>query len=119
MAAEHLQKLSPEQMAEMRAKAAVAKAEKAAQNKCNEHLYKLEYMDSNHWAELGTKYRVRFPTYNEPASPSGIRKMLRKCGVDNETFKEHYKSVDYFVSNNPKWTLAAVTGLLLEIREGM
>lgn len=96
-----------------------ARLDRAAFNKANEHLYKLEYLDSNHWQELASKHKVRMPTYNQPADAKGIRKMLRKTGISNETFKEHYTSVEYFLENNCKWTLAAVTGLLLEIREGM
>lgn len=119
MALEHLKQLSAEEMAEMRAKGAAAKAEKAAFNKANEHKYKLDYLDQNYWQELGTKHKVRFPTYNIPADPKGIRRMMKKCGIDNETFKEHYTGIDYFLKNNPKWTLLAVTGLLLEIKEGM
>lgn len=110
---------TPEQRAENIAKARQATLDKAAFNKANEHKYKLDYMDSNHWQELASKYKVRMPTYNIPADAKGIRKMLRKVGIDNETFKEHYTSVEYFLQNNPKWTLLAVTGLLLEIKGGM
>lgn len=117
MALEHLKQLSAEEMAVMRAKGAAAKAEKAAFNKSEEWKYKLEYLDSGHWSDLGTKYKVRFPSSNVPADVKGIRKMMRKTGIDNDTFKEHYTSVEYFVKNNPRWTLAAVTGLLLELKE--
>lgn len=109
--------MTQEQREEALAKARQSQIEKAAFNKANEHKYKLDYMDSNHWAELASKHKVRMPTYNIPADAKGIRKMMRKTGIDNETFKEHYTSVEYFLQNNPKWTLLAVTGLLLEIRE--
>lgn len=111
--------MTPEQRAENLEKARLARLEQAAHNKANEHLLKLDYMDSSYWAELASKYKVRMPTYNEPISAKGIRKMLKRCGVDNDTFKEHYTSVDYFIENNSKWTLAAVTGIILEIREGI
>lgn len=100
-------------------KARLVRIATAEYNKANEHKYKLEYMDSNHWQELASKYKLRMPTYNEPASAKGIRKYMRKLGIENETFKEHYTSVEYFLSNNSKWTLYGVAGLLLEIREGM
>jgi hypothetical protein len=100
-------------------KAHDSRVAKAAFNKANEHLYKLEYLDSNHWAELASKYKVRFPSYNEPATAKGIRKMMRKTGISNDVFKEHYTSVEYFLENNPKWTLLGVTGLLLELMEEM
>lgn len=107
------------QRAESLEKARLARIATAEYNKANEHKYKLDYMDSNYWAELGSKYKVRFPASNAPADAKGIRKMMRKTGIDNDTFKEHYTSVEYFIRNNPRWTLAAVTGLLLEIKEGM
>lgn len=112
-------KMTDEQRAENIAKAQSARQERAAQNKLNEHLYKLDYLDTPRWAELGSKYKVRFPVHNEPCTPKGVRKMMRKVGISNDVFKEHYTSVEYFIENNPKWTLAALTGLLLEIREEM
>lgn len=119
MGIEHMKERTPE---ERQAALVVAKAkqlEKAAHNKANEHLYKLDYLDAPRWAELGSKYKVRFPAHNEPCTPKGVRKMMRKVGIDNDTFKAHYTSVEYFIENNVKWTLAALTGLLLELKEGM
>ena len=100
-------------------KAHESRVAKAAHNKANEHLYKLDYLDAPRWAELGSKYKVRFPAHNEPCTPKGVRKMMRRVGIDNDTFKAHYTSVEYFIENNPKWTLAALTGMLLELKEGM
>lgn len=111
--------MTPEQRAENIAKAQQAALDKTAFNKANEHLYKLSYMDSNYWQELGSKYKVRMPTHNEPATAKGIRRFLKKVGISNDTFKEHYTSVEYFLENNAKWTLFGVTGLLLEMKEGM
>ena len=119
MALEHLKRCTPEEMAEMRAKGVAAKAEKAAYNLANEHKYKLNYLDQNYWQELASKHKVRMPTYNIPADVKGIRKMLKKCGVSNDVWKEHYTSSEYFLENNPKWTLLAVTGLISEIKEGL
>lgn len=108
---------TPEQRAENIAKAHAARIAKAAHNKANEHLLKLEYMDSNHWAALASKYGVRMPSYNEPCTPSGIRKYMKRVGINNDTWKEHYTSVDYFIENNPKWTLYAAAGLMLEMKD--
>jgi hypothetical protein len=107
-----------EQRAEYLAAAHKKRADTAAFNKENEHLYKLDYLDMPHWSELASKYKVRMPTYNEPASAKGIRKAMKKCCIDNETFKAHYTGIDYFLENNAKWTMAAVTGLILELKEG-
>jgi len=100
-------------------KARLARIATAEYNKANEYKYKLEYMDSNHWAELGSKYKVRMPAYNEPCTPKGFRKYMKRTGVSNETWKEHYTSMDYFMENNPEWVLYGAVGLMLEIREGM
>lgn len=110
--------MTPEQRAEALAKAQQARAEQTAYNKANEHKYKLEYADSNHWAELASKHKVRMPVYNIPCSKKGMRKMLGKVGVPVDTFNEHYTSIGYFIENNPRWTLAAFTGLILELKEG-
>ena len=109
--------MTPEERQIALQKAHDSRIAKAAHNKANEHLYKLEYLDAPRWAELGSKHKVRFPAHNEPCTAKGVRKMMRKTGISNDVFKEHYTSVEYFMENNPKWTLAALTGLLLEIKE--
>jgi hypothetical protein len=111
--------LTPEERQISLQKAHEARIAKAAHNKANEHLYKLEYMDAPRWAELASKHKIRMPAYNQPADAKGIRKYMRKINISNELFKEHYTSVDYFLENNKRWVLYAVAGLLLEIREGM
>jgi hypothetical protein len=110
--------LTPEERQIALQKSIESRAVKAAHNKANEHLYKLDYLDGNHWRELGSKHKVRMPSYNEPCTAKGVRKMMRKVGISNDTFKEHYTSVEYFIENNPKWTLWALAGLLLELKEG-
>lgn len=117
MGIEHMKERTPEERQAALSLAKAKQLEKAAFNKENEHLYKLDYLDAPRWAELGSKHKVRFPPHNEPCTAKGIRKMMRKTGISNDVFKEHYTSVEYFIANNPKWTLAALTGLLLEIRE--
>jgi hypothetical protein len=111
--------LTPEERQIALQKAHEARVAKAAHNKANEHLYKLEYMDAPRWAELASKHKIRMPSYNQPADAKGIRKYMRRVGIDNETFKEHYTSVDYFLENNKRWVLYAVAGLLLELKEEM
>lgn len=100
-------------------KAHESRVAKAAHNKAKEHLYKLEYMDAPRWAELASKYKVRMPAYNEPCTPKGMRKYLKRTGISNDVWKEHCTSLDYFIENNPKWVLYGAVGLMLEIREGM
>lgn len=117
MAIEHLKKCTSEELATMQVKATQARKDKAAFNKANEHLYKLEYLDSGHWQELATKYKIRMPTYNEPATEKGIRKYLRKCGVSGDAFAESYGSVKDWIKNNPRWTLYGCTGTILELKD--
>lgn len=100
-------------------KAHESRAAKAAHNKDNEHLYKLDYLDAPRWAELASKYKIRMPAYNEPCTPKGMRKMLRRVGIPNECWKDHYTSVVFFIENNRDWTLSAATGLMLELRENI
>lgn len=111
--------MTPEQRAENIAKAQEARLATAAFNKANEHKYKMSYMDATLWQELASKRKLRMPVYNEPATARGIRKYMRKLDIDNDTFKEHFTSVDYFLDNNPTWTLWGVVGLLLEMKEGV
>lgn len=105
-----------EERAESLAKALKSRLEKAAFNKANEHKYKLEYLDSNHWAELATKWKIRMPVYNEAASEKGIRKYMRKVGVSNEVWCESYCSVKEWLGYNPTWTLYGAVGLVLELK---
>jgi hypothetical protein len=110
---------TPEQRAENIAKARLARAQQFAHNKAHEHLLKLDYMDSNHWANLASKHKVRMPASNEPCTPKGMRKYLKRVGITNEQWKDAYTSIDYFIEHNPKWTLYAAAGCMLEMKEGM
>ena len=91
----------------------------AEQRKANEHLLKLDYDDMSYWLNLASKYKIRMPYTNEPCSVKLIRKYLRKANVPVPTWNEHYTSMEYFVKHNPKWTAAATTGLILELKEEM
>lgn len=109
--------LTDEQKAQLLVDAQAARKAKAAERDANAHLLKTEYLDSNHWATLASKYKIRMPHQNEKASVKVIRKYLKKAAVDVETFNEHYTGMKYFVENNPRWTAYAVAGLVLEIKE--
>lgn len=117
MAIEHLVKKSAEELAEMRVKAAEARAARAAFNKANEHKYKLSYVDGPYWQELASKYRVRMPVSNVPASSKDITKYLKKCKVSADSFKESYGTIPHWLKHNPAWTLYGCVGTILELRE--
>lgn len=94
-----------------------AKVAKAAFREANKHLYKTSYLDEAHWAALATKYKVRMPSMDDPATAKVINKYLKRCKVSNDEWCERYTSSKYFVTNNTKWTAYAVAGLILEIRD--
>ncbi len=111
-----LMKFTPEQRRENLSKARFKRLEVIAQWEANEHLYKLDYLDGNHWADLATKYKIRMPNYNQPADVAGIRKYLRKTGVSGEEWSEAYGSVKDWIVRNPTWTLYAAVGTMLELK---
>jgi len=109
--------LTDEQRAEMLAKAAVARAAAKAQREANKLILKMGYLDSNHWADLASKYKIRMPMQGVAASKPVIRKYLKLCGIAQTTWDEHYTSREYFLKNNVGWTAYAVAGLILEMKE--
>jgi hypothetical protein len=109
--------LTDEQRADMLAKAAIARAAAKAQREANKLTLKMTYLDSNHWATLGSRFGVRMPLSGTASSQSVIRKYLKLCGVSREVFNEHYTSADYFLSNNKLWSAYATAGLILELKE--
>lgn len=114
---EYQASLTDEQRAEMLAKAAVARAAAKAQREANKLTLKMDYLDSNHWADLASKYKIRMPMQGVAASKPIIRKYLKLCGITQETWDEHYTSREYFLRNNIGWTAYAVAGLILEMKE--
>jgi len=109
--------LTPEQKKHLLEMAKAARLSKAAERDANAHLLKTEYLDSNNWATLASKYKIRMPHMNEKASVKVIRKYLKKAGVSVDNWNDSYTSMNYFVDNNPRWTAYAVAGLILEMKE--
>lgn len=99
--------------------ARVGRMAKAAFRLANKHLLKQDYLDAHHWASLGSKYGVRMPSMDDAVSAKGLRKAIKKVGIDADVFNEHYTSVNYFVENNPRWTAYAAQGLLLELLDSI
>jgi hypothetical protein len=109
--------LTDEQRAEMLAKAALARAAAKAQREANKLTLKMDYLDSNHWADLASKYKIRMPMQGVAASKPVIRKYLKLCGIERQTWDDHYTSAEFFITNNVGWTAYAVAGLILEMKE--
>ena len=108
--------LTQEQKSALLLSAQAARLAKAIDRDANAHLLKTEYLDSTHWTTLASKYKIRMPHQNEKASVKGIRKYLKKAGVDVQEWNDAYTSVGYFVEKNPTWTLYAAVGLILEMK---
>jgi hypothetical protein len=112
--------LTPEQMALVRQKAYEARQRKLELKEATKHLLKTHYLDKPHWAELASKYvdRIkRMPSTEEAVDVHTIRKYLKRCGIEVETWNEHYTNMKFFVEKNPTWTKYAAVGLILELKE--
>ncbi len=116
MAAEHLVKLTSEELRVLAEKGRQARAAKVAIWEAEKHLLKLEYLDSGYWQVLASRHGVRMPSQIEPASVRGIRKFLKKAGVSNEEWVESYGTVRDWIGRNPAITLYAAVGQLLELK---
>lgn len=108
--------LSQEQKDALLKQAQAARIANIAERDANAHLLKTEYLDSNHWSSLASKYKIRLPHKNEKASAKSIRKYLKKADVSIDKWNESYTSVSYFLENNPKWTALACAGLIMEMK---
>jgi hypothetical protein len=97
--------------------ARAARIAKKQEREANKHNLKLSYLDSNYWATLASKFKIRMPSNEEAVTTSTIRKYLNKLSIPVDVWNEHYTSIKYFVENNPKWTKYAAAGLCLEIKE--
>jgi len=92
--------------------------ERSREYKANEHLYKLDYMDSAYWQDLATRYKLRMPSYNIPCTTKGMRKYLRKLDIDCRQWLEDcgLNKLQQFIDLNPKYTLYAFAGNALEYK---
>ena len=114
-----LPSFTPEQRAANLEKARQARIAKKVYKEAHKHLLKLDYLDSNHWATLASKYKVRMPSNEEQVDTSCIRKYLNKLNIPVETWNDHYTSMKYFIQQNATWTKYAAVGLVLELKESL
>lgn len=75
-----------------------------------------EFAEGLHWAELAKKRGIRLPLWRMPITSGGMRKYLKKLGVEVEQYLEYNneKNLREFAKRNPEWPLRAWVGLLLE-----
>lgn len=109
--------MTPEQRAEVLAKAQAARAEQTARWKASAHLLKSDFSDSAHWHRLASRYGVRMPG---PHVPGGefrfIRKAARKLGILPQQIRDAFGGdVKHIHAMNPTWPAFAIIGLLLEM----
>lgn len=116
MANKHLIQKTKEEMLEMQALGRASRAAKVASWEQNKHLLKHDWLDSGHWKELGSKYKIVFPNHLEPLTEARLRKYLRKIGVVDE-WDEHYGKVRSFIALNPTVPLWASVGQALELKD--
>lgn len=109
--------LTPEQKAENIVRMQAARVLKTEKIQANKHNVKREYLDSNHWATLASRYAIRMPSNDEAVSVPILRKYIIKSGIGTEKFNEHYTGMTYFVKHNPKWSAYAAAGIILELKE--
>lgn len=110
--------LTPEQKVEALQRAQQARKDKSAGYKANEHLYTLEYMDSNLWQELAQEAKFKMPAYNRPCTTSAMRKIMRTLKVDAKQWIDDValKGLQQWIDLNPKHTAYAFAGNILEWR---
>lgn len=113
--------LTPEQKAINLAQAQQASRDAVAERLANEHLYTLDYMDSNYWQELASQHSVRMPIYNQPCTTTWMRKYINRVGVVGSEWLEAVglTKLQQWINLNPKHTLYAFVGNLLEYKNGL
>lgn len=108
---------TPEQKREQILKMQEARLLKRENIEANKHNVKRDYLDSNYWAELATRYKIRMPSNDEATSAKVVRKYLKRAGIEVAQFNEHYTSIAYFVKHNSKWSSYATAGIILELKQ--
>lgn len=74
------------------------------------------FADSNNWANLAREVGVRLPHWRMACTTGGMRRFLRKIGVDVKEYLEanHERNLSVFSTLNPTWPLRAWAGIQLE-----
>lgn len=100
-------------------KSIATKASKKAEREASAHLYKTEYMDSSYWQELAIKYSIRMPNTLEAPTLKWMRKYLNRLSIFHTDWCDScgYSKVEDFITLNPKHTLYAAVGNMLEHKE--
>lgn len=106
--------LTPEQKAENMVRAQAARAAKAEARKAS--TLRRDFLDAPTWDRLASALGVRMAPWGEPATASGVRRILKRAGRTPEWWKE--RSGDSTLSDfgrlNPTWPQRAFDGLVLE-----
>lgn len=113
----HLPNFTPEERAANLEKARISRQKAREEREANKHLLKLEYLDKGHWERLASHYSVRMPSNEEAVDIKTLRKYIKRVGISQDLWNDHYTSFKYFITNHPTWTKYAAVGLMLELRD--
>lgn len=108
--------LTPEQKVEALQRAQEARKNNADKRKANEHLYKLTYLEENHWQSLAKDAKYKMPAYNQHCTTLEMRKILRKLKVDVHEWLQcsALSNLQQWIDLNPSYTAYAFAGNILE-----
>lgn len=72
-----------------------------------------------HWQSLAHKRHIRLPRFDSKITTAAMESWLKKLNISVKEYYEYsgYKRLGDFIEKNPKWTLAAWCGLMLEYQE--
>ena len=78
-----------------------------------------DFLDAPHWAELGSAYGRRLPSWGTPCTTGSMTKWLKRAGLSVAWYREWsgYQSLQQWIDANPLWPLRAWAGICLEERE--
>lgn len=114
MSIEYLTSITPEQRAEMQAKALASK--QARIKFAIDHL-KTDYADDYFWNDLARELDVRLPNKTSPNTEvKYLKRVLKQFDIDPKEYAEScgVKNLKELSTLNPTWTARAEVGMLLE-----
>lgn len=97
------------------AKAREARKIKQKERENNIHNLKDDYLDCNYWRDLASEYGVRMPNMYDPPSVKIFNRIRKKLDISLEEWNNSYTSFNYFCKHNPRYSMFAMAGLLLEL----
>lgn len=115
----YLSTLTPEDRAEIRFKSSESKRLAKEKRESEAHLYKTTWADSNHWQTLAVKHSIRMPNELQAPTLTWMRKYLNRLNIVHSEWTAAcgLKSLQQWLDLNPKHTLYAFVGNVLEYKD--